>query len=1517
MLLAICGRKSDAQDCKMNMLTTVNTPSYAIISNPKNISLPAAFTIEFWAQSSSFVPHAGLVERVNKGDTGAFSIAFTSGDSLIVTLRLNNGITTLTTANITNIQNWQHYAVTFTPNDSIRIFINGILERSQQTSAKNLIASTDSILIAHSNLSGATFTGNMDELRFWSIARSSAEILASMKKSLSGKEAGLVGYYSFDDDPATPNFHDFSGRKSEGTLLSSAVLTSSTSPISGPATSAYMLASKELSVIFPDLVCGISTDTIVHIYNRGSQQVNIDPVGFQIGTTFSAATTGFPLPADSLHLGIVQIHVAPAKPGLYRDTLIIPSTTICGGILRIPIELRFEKISIAFEDSNFNLRFGGKDLLPCDLPHPSQTLIKNTGTKSVTINSLKFSPLGDIVITSPALPVTIDVGKFQDIKFTVLPGVSGIINTTLTATTAECQSSAKITFHGERIIPRFTVPNQVRYPTIHLPPTSTNFDTIIILKNIGTAALSTDPALSLVGAPGFQLRSPISGLAFLKPDSSVKIKIRYTTSECGIFETMLHFQDQSSCNIDTLIPISITVLGPDVSAQNSIIDLGASCGPHDTTITLINKSGRNVVLGKPAFDKDSILTLLNPILPKSLIAGDSIKITIHFAPTDPGTYDVNARFPLSPCGDSYLNFHGLLGVGLISISDSSLDFGNGCDLSPASKKQTITNKCGRAITITNAILNGSQNFSVTAPPMPFTLANNESKEITITFTPQQLGVLEQARLSLYDSGCFVTRFPVRGVREKANFLWKPNFTEFGTVCPHQVASATVSLQNLGFGNDTIVSFRFIEKNSVFSVTNIKGGVIPHGSANQFSVSFSPTDTIEYVGNLEVVLGPCGDTTIYSLHGMGGPPAVLSLNPNVLDFGTIKFGTSDSLCTVLLNPSCIELPITKDSIHSATSAFSLSQNTMSKLPDSVNAIEPLTLCFVFAPNKIGSFETSDTIMIGEQKRIITLRGKAGISDLKFKPRIIDFGDVLKGTSSQAMQINIQNVGTYPASVITVTQPSSDFSPLPKIQNVGGSSFLPLTITFTPSKLGLQTSTVIFNWENYLDTIILRGKGIQPGLALPSSLIDFTKVRVNHDSVITVWVKNILPSDLINITSVSIGGNFQVSPSGSKTIFAGDSGKYFITYSPLNEVLDSTTLLLHSNIAGDAFLPVRGEGVEAHLKVDSTNIDFGDVGIGQTKNNALSVANTGGYPLTLTAIQNSVNEFAISTGGQLIIPPDSSVSYIVSFTPGRAIGYFDTVNISADAPEKIVLVSLKGRGVFKPLGIPEVTYSIPDRQARVGDIIDIPISIAGKDLPLFNMDSFHVDLSYDPAVVYFLDTVQTQGTLSEGYTMKFERLAHDSTIRISGTGKNLIPVAGRFFILQAEALLGPQDSTRIFIQSSDPINTANLLSSSGEFIVTDCSNYHGGIIFKGNYSVSKINPNPVSSMAHLDYEIGLPGRVHLDLYDALGRHIRTIIDDDQIKGIHRSTFSTEGIPSGEYIYVLKSLEYEARGAVIIAK
>ncbi|HYM35162.1 MAG TPA: T9SS type A sorting domain-containing protein, partial [Steroidobacteraceae bacterium] len=273
----------------------------------------------------------------------------------------------------------------------------------------------------------------------------------------------------------------------------------------------------------------------------------------------------------------------------------------------------------------------------------------------------------------------------------------------------------------------------------------------------------------------------------------------------------------------------------------------------------------------------------------------------------------------------------------------------------------------------------------------------------------------------------------------------------------------------------------------------------------------------------------------------------------------------------------------------------------------------------------------------------------------------------------------------------------------------------------------------------------------------------------------------------------------------------------------------------------------------------------------------------------------------------IAPHSSSIVTTTFTPQRPRQYIDSLVVTADAPEATKSVVLQGKGVFEPFGYPEITYSLPNIWARVGDIVDIPIEIGGPQYNLVAIDSFYIDITFDSTVIYIRSV--KPGTVTAGNTLLLTQLSH-SKIRVSNIkGDTLSRLGGTLCILRAEALLGPNDSTGLIIAASDPTNTAILQSSSGSFVVTDCGNYRGGILFKGNYSISPSTPNPTNGILTIPYELGIAAHVRIDLFDQLGRRVKTLLDADRGFGKHELVANISDLPSGGYYYTIESLEYHA--------
>jgi hypothetical protein len=66
----------------------------------------------------------------------------------------------------------------------------------------------------------ADCSGEIDELRIWNIARTQEEIKASMHTTLKGDDAGLIGYWNFDNGTAK----DRSNNRHDGTLIGNAAI---------------------------------------------------------------------------------------------------------------------------------------------------------------------------------------------------------------------------------------------------------------------------------------------------------------------------------------------------------------------------------------------------------------------------------------------------------------------------------------------------------------------------------------------------------------------------------------------------------------------------------------------------------------------------------------------------------------------------------------------------------------------------------------------------------------------------------------------------------------------------------------------------------------------------------------------------------------------------------------------------------------------------------------------------------------------------------------------------------------------------------------------------------------------------------------------------------------------------------------------------------------------------------------------------------------------------------------------
>ena len=75
----------------------------------------------------------------------------------------------------------------------------------------------------------------------------------------------------------------------------------------------------------------------------------------------------------------------------------------------------------------------------------------------------------------------------------------------------------------------------------------------------------------------------------------------------------------------------------------------------------------------------------------------------------------------------------------------------------------------------------------------------------------------------------------------------------------------------------------------------------------------------------------------------------------------------------------------------------------------------------------------------------------------------------------------------------------------------------------------------------------------------------------------------------------------------------------------------------------------------------------------------------------------------------------------------------------------------------------------------------------------------------------------------------------------------------------------------------------------------------------FQLSQNYPDPFNPSTSIRYAIAKEQRVHLAVYDLLGRVVTTLVDETKPPGKYSVTWSADDIPSGLYFYKLTAGEF----------
>ncbi|MEW7291134.1 LamG-like jellyroll fold domain-containing protein [Aquimarina sp. 2304DJ70-9] len=164
------------------------------------------FTIEAYFKTTSTAGGQSIIGKYDATGINGFSMNLSSSGVLRFEYAVpNNESTSLSNASGLNDGNWHHIALAFGDGKAI-FYIDGVLDNEITFSnIPETPTNTESLYIGYSAFNNVYFNGDIDEVRYWSRALCSDEILAQQGCELAGNESGLVAYYKLNQGNVAAN----------------------------------------------------------------------------------------------------------------------------------------------------------------------------------------------------------------------------------------------------------------------------------------------------------------------------------------------------------------------------------------------------------------------------------------------------------------------------------------------------------------------------------------------------------------------------------------------------------------------------------------------------------------------------------------------------------------------------------------------------------------------------------------------------------------------------------------------------------------------------------------------------------------------------------------------------------------------------------------------------------------------------------------------------------------------------------------------------------------------------------------------------------------------------------------------------------------------------------------------------------------------------------------------------------------------------------------------------------------
>ena len=301
-------------------------------------------------------------------------------------------------------------------------------------------------------------------------------------------------------------------------------------------------------------------------------------------------------------------------------------------------------------------------------------------------------------------------------------------------------------------------------------------------------------------------------------------------------------------------------------------------------------------------------------------------------------------------------------------------------------------------------------------------------------------------------------------------------------------------------------------------------------------------------------------------------------------------------------------------------------------------------------------------------------------LTSSPSSVRFGSVVVGQSS-TVHVAVTNSGSTSVTISSVDSTASGFAvgnlSLPLTLTAGQS--VDFDITFTPAGNGWSGGSINLasNASNKKLYIRVGGTGVvSEALSASPAALAFGNVAVGKTATLPVTLTNTGKSNIVLALAETTGTGFAWSGATLPVnIPSKQSITLNVTFTPPSAGADAGTLVLHN---GGLTVGLSGTGGVAALSISPSTVSFGDVAVGSSESQPMTLSASGG-DVTINSASSSSAQFTL-TGATfpVTIPSGQSASFSVVFSPTKTGAAAGNVSLSSSTSTSQVLEPLTGNG-----------------------------------------------------------------------------------------------------------------------------------------------------------------------------------------------------------------------------------------------